>query len=154
MTTDEKALPAPKARELVRNLIDLEVDSRSDEIPAAASAALETSERLYRELSRWVGPVGCHALFTRALADAKISHPLLIGLHLQDHTQPYFNGSTEIIDAHGHAATAEALEAMLVTLVEILGRLIGDDMAMKLILQSLPEFVRETRGHDGGRKEA
>jgi hypothetical protein len=39
--------------------------------------------------------------------------------------------------AHGDAATAEALESMLVRLVELLGRLIGDDMAMKLIERSL-----------------
>ncbi len=154
MTSSKKPSDTPKARELVRNLIDLEVDSRSDEVPAAATATLETSERLYRELSRWVGTAGCHALFTRALADAQTSHPLLIGLRVQSQTQPYFNGSAEIIDAHGPAATAEALEAMLVTLVEILGRLIGDDMAMKLILQSLPEFVRDTREHEGGRREA
>jgi hypothetical protein len=39
--------------------------------------------------------------------------------------------------ADGDAATAEALESMLARLVELLGRLIGDDMAMKLIERSL-----------------
>jgi hypothetical protein len=39
--------------------------------------------------------------------------------------------------ANGDAATAEALESMLARLVELLGRLIGDDMAMKLIERSL-----------------
>jgi hypothetical protein len=39
--------------------------------------------------------------------------------------------------AHGDAPTAEALESMLVRLVELLGRLIGEDMAMKLIERSL-----------------
>lgn len=154
MTTDKRPSDTPKAEELVRNLIELEADSRSDEISAPASATLATSERLYRELSRWVGPAGCHALFTRALADSQTLHPLLIGVRLQNQTQPYFDGTTEIIAAYGPAATSEALEAMLVTLVEILGRLIGDDMAMKLILQSLPEFVRDTREHDEGRKKA
>ena len=154
MTTDPIPSGTPDARELIRNLVDLEADALSDEAPVAASATLATSERLYRELSRWVGSVGCHALFTRALADARVSHPLLTGVRVQEGDQPSFEGTAEIIDAHGASATAEALEAMLVTLVEILGRLIGDDMAMKLILQSLPEFVRETRGHDDGRKEA
>jgi hypothetical protein len=37
----------------------------------------------------------------------------------------------------GDAATAEALESMLARLVELLGRLIGDDMAMRLIQRSL-----------------
>ena len=39
--------------------------------------------------------------------------------------------------AFGDPATDEALESMLARLVELLGRLIGDDMAMKLIERSL-----------------
>lgn len=35
--------------------------------------------------------------------------------------------------ARGDPETAEALESMLIRLVELLGRLIGDDMAGKLI---------------------
>ncbi|HEX9084227.1 MAG TPA: hypothetical protein VF836_05785 [Gemmatimonadaceae bacterium] len=38
--------------------------------------------------------------------------------------------------AFGDIATTEALESMLARLVELLGRLIGDDMAMKLIERS------------------
>jgi len=47
--------------------------------------------------------------------------------------------------AYGDAATAEGLESMLVRLVELLGRLIGDDMAVKLIEQSLAP----SHGSDG-----
>jgi hypothetical protein len=39
--------------------------------------------------------------------------------------------------AYGDAGTAEALESMLVRLLELLGRLIGDDMATKLVGRSL-----------------
>jgi hypothetical protein len=39
--------------------------------------------------------------------------------------------------ARGDPETAEALESMLIRLVELLGRLIGDDMAIKLIERSL-----------------
>ena len=52
-------------------------------------------------------------------------------------SEPYIDGIAETIMAHGDPATAEALESMLVRLVELLGRLIGDDMAMKLIERSL-----------------
>jgi hypothetical protein len=37
----------------------------------------------------------------------------------------------------GDPTTTEALESMLARLVELLGRLIGDDMAMRLIERSL-----------------
>lgn len=144
----------PSARELVRNLIDLEIDARDDEVLAEPGATLVTAERLYHELSQWVGGVGCYALFTRALADAQLSHPLLTGLRLQNNAQPYIGGTAEIIQAYGASPTDQALEAMLVTLVEILGRLIGDDMAMTLILRSLPELIRDTKDRESGRKHA
>jgi hypothetical protein len=58
-------------------------------------------------------------------------------IQLRARTEPYIEGVAEGIMAHGDAATAEALESMLVRLAELLGRLIGDDMAMKLIERSL-----------------
>ncbi len=154
MSPDLLPSEPPTARELVRNLIDLEAETQTDEAPASADAALATSDRLFRELSRWVGSAGCHALFARALADARNSHPLLMGMRLLNHDQPHFEGAGEIIEAFGAAATAEAVETVLVTLVELLGRLIGDDMAAKLILQSLPELARDTRRPNAVRAEA
>ncbi len=56
--------------------------------------------------------------------------------------------------AHGDAATAKALEAMLVSLIELLGRLIGDDMATKLIGRGLPASERRDATSDGIREEA
>ena len=56
--------------------------------------------------------------------------------------------------AHGDPATAEALESLLVRLVELLGRLIGDDMAMKLIERSLAASERGSGTSDGRREEA
>jgi hypothetical protein len=102
-----------------------------------ARAAAASCDHLYRELSRWVGPDGCHALFTRALAQARAEHPALAQIHLKPRSEPYIDGVAESIMAHGDPATAEALESMLARLVELLGRLIGDDMAMKLIERSL-----------------
>jgi hypothetical protein len=87
-------------------------------------------------LSRWVGPDGCHALFTRALAEARREHPSLDEIRLRVGSQPYIGGVAETVAAYGDATTAKSLESMLVHLVELLGRLIGDDMATKLIERS------------------
>ena len=54
--------------------------------------------------------------------------------------------------AHGDPATAEALESMLVRLVELLGRLIGDDMSTKLIERTLAPSERGD-GSSGDRRE-
>ena len=126
----------PPARQMARRLIESHRSQRA-EGHTSARAAAAACDQLYRELSRWVGPDGCHALFTRALAQARTEYPALGQIQLRARSEPYIDGVAETIMAHGDPATAEGLEAMLVHLIELLGRLIGDDMAMKLIERSL-----------------
>lgn len=56
--------------------------------------------------------------------------------------------------AHGDAATGKALESLLVTLIELLGRLIGDDMATKLIGRALAASEQRDARSDATREEA
>jgi hypothetical protein len=124
------------AQQIARRLIDSHRSERA-EGQTAARAAAAACDQLYRELSRWVGSDGCHALFTRALSQARTDHPALEQIQLHARSEPYVEGVAETIIAHGDTATAAALESMLVRLVDLLGRLIGDDMATKLIERSL-----------------
>jgi hypothetical protein len=124
------------ARSIAQRLI-ASSRSRGDGGDSSARTAAAACDRLYRELSRWVGRDGCHALFSRALAQTRIDHPALAKIQLHARAEPYIDGVAETIIAQGDPATAQALEAMLASLVELLGRLIGDDMAMKLIERSL-----------------
>ena len=116
-----------RTRQIVRRLI-----GGGD--TAACGAACDD---LYRDLSRWVGPDGCHALFKRALAETRATHPALERLQLRAHSDPYIEGVADALAEHGEAAAADAFESLLFSLVELLGRLIGDDMASKLIERSL-----------------
>lgn len=141
------------ARQIAHRLIGSQRSERA-EGDTAARAAAAACDYLYRELSRWVGRDGCHALFTRALAQARTDHPVLEEIQLRAQSEPYVEGVAENIIAHGDAATAEALEWMLVRLVELLGRLIGDDMALKLIERSLAASERGDAASDGRREEA
>lgn len=145
--------PDSAARKIAHRLIE---NGRSAEhgsdSPARAAAA--ACDRLYRELSRWVGRDGCHALFTRALSQARADHPALGKIQLRARAQPYIDGVAETIIAQGDPATAEALETMLVSLVELLGRLIGDDMAMKLIERSLTSLEGRDATSESRREEA
>jgi hypothetical protein len=122
----------PAAREIVRSLISTRPHSKKGGDTAARTAAA-ACDSLYRELSRWVGPDGCHALFARALAETRSQYPALEKIQLRARSEPYVEGVADSIMARGDPETAEALESMLVRLVELLGRLIGDDMAGKLI---------------------
>jgi len=141
------------ARQIARRLIESHRSQRAEGHPLARAAAA-ACDQLYRELSRWVGPDGCHALFTRALAQARTESPALEQIQLRARSEPYIDGVAETIMAHGDPATAEGLEAMLVHLIELLGRLIGDDMAMKLIERSLAASDRDDPAADGRREEA
>jgi hypothetical protein len=124
------------SRQLARRLIEARRSERSDgDTPARAAA--EASDRLYRELSRWVGLDGCYALFARALSQAQTDYPALGQILVSARSQPHIDGVAETIVACGDPATAEGIEFMLERLVELLGRLIGDDMAKKLIERSL-----------------
>ena len=137
------------ARQIARRLVGARRSERSGETPARTAAA--ASDRLYRELSRWVGIDGCYALFSRSLAQARTEHPLLGQIEIRARSQPHIDGVAETIMASGDPATAEALESMLERLVELLGRLIGDDMAMKLAERSL---AAPEPNSDGRREEA
>jgi len=151
--SDKPSQAQPAARELARRVINARRSQQATgDTPARAAAA--AGDRLYRELSRWVGPDGCHALFTRALAQARTEYPALAQIQLRARSEPYIDGVAETIMAHGDATTAEALESMLVRLVELLGRLIGDDMAMKLIERSLGGSERGGPPSEGKREEA
>ena len=140
-------------REIARRLIDSRRQQRTG-TDTDARAAASACEHLYRELSRWVGVDGCHALFTRAHAQARAEHPALAQIQLHPRSEPYIDGLAATIMAYGDAATAEALESMLVRLLELLGRLIGDDMATKLIDRSLTAPERGDNTSDGRREKA
>lgn len=128
----------PSAREIAHRVINISrPELAGNRTPA--HAAVDACNKLHRDLSRWVGVDGCHALFTRALAQARTDYPLLEEIQLRPRSEPYVEGWAETIDAYGAAETAAAIESMLVGLIELLGRLIGDDMATKLIEESFPE---------------
>ena len=141
------------ARQIARRLIESRQSERvRDDTPARAAGAV--CGYLYRDLARWVGHDGCHALFTRALAQTRTQNSVLEQIQLRARSEPYLEGVAETMMAHGDAATADALESMLVHLIELLGRLIGDDMAMKLIERSLAASDRGGTTSNSRREEA
>lgn len=127
----------PPAQQLTSRLVShvrgLEASGINFTHPAAAAL-----DHLYRDLARWIGFDGCHALFMRALAEARIDYPLLESIGLRPRETPYLEGVAETAEKHGARKTDEALEAMLVIVVGVLGRLIGDEMAANLIQRGLP----------------
>ncbi len=141
------------AQQLARRVIERERPDSDQQIDRASAAALAADE-MYAALSRWVGAEGCHALFARARRDAENRHPPLARLSLQPHRSPYIGGLADSVEAHGPAATAEAIEAFLAGMIDLLGRLIGLDMATNLIERSLSASVENVASTDKRRAEA
>ena len=112
--------------------------SESDPASSVSSVAALAAEDLFVALSRWVGADGCHALFTRAQTDELVAHPSLSSLQLRPRTQPHLDGVSATAIKYGEAETALAIQAAVVATIELLGRLIGAEMAANLIERTLP----------------
>jgi hypothetical protein len=141
------------ARDLAKRLVDRETNA-ANASTTRASAAAEAGEELYKALSRWIGSDGCHALFTRARAQEQPANPPLDSLQLSPRRNPYISGVDESIGEYGDDATADAIESMLVGIIELLGRLIGVDMATSLIERSLTELVNRNSSPEQRRAKA
>lgn len=127
----------PKARELTRRLV-ARSGAPTGAPDSAALALHKTFERTYRELTRSIGPAGSRALLTRAVAHSRAEHPLLNDIRVGVQSEPALDGVLAVVQTRGAPAVAAALEAVLETLLDLLGRLIGDDMVARLVEQSTP----------------
>ena len=132
---------APSARELARRLIARE--GAGSGAANAAAAAQAACERLYRGLALWLGPNGARALFMRALAQARAAHAAIREVGLRERSETKLDGVTESIKAHGAGPVAAGLVAVLEGVLELLARLLGADIAERLVEQSTPDDARD-----------
>lgn len=109
----------------------------ASEESSPVAATQETFRQLAGALTRWFGPFGYHALFARALAEAKSHHPALDDVRIHSANEPFLDGLAESIEHHGTAAVTEGIITMLMAFIDLLSRLIGEDMALKLLDQSV-----------------
>jgi hypothetical protein len=104
--------------------------------PVAATE--EMFRHLDSELSRWFGPFGFHALFSRALAEARVHHPALDSVRIHSAAEPSLDGLSESTARYGADAVTEGVIASLMGFIDLLSRLIGEDMTLKLLDQPVP----------------
>ena len=108
--------------------------------PEAAILALQRScTRVTDALRNSMGDAGCAALFTRALARTEGAHPVLKELHGGADEGIRLDGIATSANAHGIESVTAAIEALIGALVDILTRLIGDDMALRLLDHDGPQ---------------
>jgi hypothetical protein len=106
-----------------------------DEATAEGLAAV--SERLFAELetrlARWVGAEGVRVLWGRALTLAQAGHAALGNL---SDSQWGAGAVVSAVQAHGARQVAAGIMSVIATLIDLLGRIIGQEMAVRLVEQT------------------
>ena len=98
-----------------------------------AAAAEQGCARLRAVLIRWIGSEGYRALLDRALAQARAEHPAIAGLQRQGGD---VEGVAVAVGVHSAAEVREGILALVARLIDLLSRLIGEDMATRLVEQA------------------
>jgi hypothetical protein len=133
-------LLSPASRAAAQRL----VARASESGDAGASDTVAHADRVYRAmgstLTRWFGPYGYHALLARALAETRPAHPALAAASVKGATDPRLEGIANAATEYGVDATVDAMTDVAAAVVELLGRLIGEDMAARLIDAVVPEL--------------
>lgn len=108
--------------------------------PAQVGAALQRMiVRVSETLRDSMGEDGRNALLVRALARSEADHPALKKIVVLDDHGIQLDGVGASIEAHGVKTVTAAIEAFLAALIDVLGRLIGEEMAMQMIDQDNPQ---------------
>lgn len=121
----------------------------AEELSAAAEQGFA---RLRAVLTRWIGSEGYRVLVDRALEQARTGHPAIAGLQCQAGD---VQGVAAAVRVHSAAEVREGIVALVTLLIDLLSRLIGEEMATRLVEQAWagsahPTASAATEGvHDG-----
>ena len=105
-----------------------------------AAAAEQGCARLRAVLTRWIGSEGYRALVNRALEQARAEHPAVAGLQCQGGD---VEGVAAAVGVHSAAQVREGILALVARLIDLLSRLIGEDMATRLVEQAWAGGARQ-----------
>jgi hypothetical protein len=131
---NQDGTPAASALQLARRLLGHDGAQTTAGDAATVAAALQrTCGRVAESMRDSLGEAGWAALLVRALARTEADHPALKNIRRQNGDDIDLDCVFAGVEAHGAASAMAAFEALLAALIETLSRLIGEDMAMRLI---------------------
>ena len=116
-----------------------------------SAAADRMCEQLSAGLGRWIGKDGYRALLERALGLARAQHLVLSGVSCMGGDA---STTAAAVKTHGARAVAAGMVAWVTELIALLGAIIGEEMAVRLVEQMGPSrrpvVSTRTQGeHDG-----
>ncbi len=144
--------PATLSPELAARRLWTRVTLNARSPADTAAAANQLGLDLRSGLGRWIGEDGYRIMLERAVAQVVVAHPTIV-------TVASFapNGTSTPVSRHvphGPAIVGRGVTALVASLIDLLGRAIGPEMALTLIAhasvtrQPLTE-PDSTRGTDG-----
>ncbi|HEY5940850.1 MAG TPA: hypothetical protein VIT87_08520 [Gemmatimonadales bacterium] len=114
----------------------------TDSAEEVAAVTERTCLQLRAGLGRWIGAMGYRALLDRALILARAEHPALVGLSCH-------GGDEEMIATavrtHGAAEVAAGMVALVAGLVDLLGRIIGEEIAVRLVEETGVQTTKQSK---------
>ena len=122
------------ARELARQI--LARDLARVEAPTAASAAAAAEAAIHRisdNLVRWVGADGSQALFARALSLAQAQDQSLTVVPPPARSALLLDGLAASAEPHDADSVVAGVVLILSNLIELLNRLVGNDLTLRLV---------------------
>lgn len=132
-------------REIARALLARDETPGGRSNPELAAASLQRScVRVCAVLRNAMGVDGSDALLGRALARTQAKHPAIASI-CRDARGTELDGVAAAVDKHGIEAVTVAVEALFEALVDVLARLIGEDMVVRL----MDPYGSATPGGDG-----
>lgn len=143
------ASPTPTSLATARRLLARDAPPQlegGDDAPTVGAALERACQRVFANLRESLGDDGCNALLTRALTSTKATYPALHDILRLGDNSVHLNGVVASVETHGAAEATMAVAALLAALIDILDRLIGDDMTIRLIEYDSPRLRPDPNG--------
>lgn len=123
-----------------------------DTPPEELAAAVDRiCSHLRTGLGRWIGAEGYHSLLDQSLGRVRSTHAVLRSIGCMGNEQTAILAA---IQRHGSGVVMAAMVDLVAMLVELLGQIIGEEMAVRLVEQAgLPSSRAGVgSGSDGGQR--
>ena len=134
--------------EIARRILARDAHTVGNGTPEAAAPALQQAcTRVTDVLRESMGDAGCAALLARAFARTEEAHPPLKDLRRPGDDGVRLDGIGASADVHGIEDVTAAIEALITAVIELLTRLIGEDMTIQLF--DYDKLEPPTRGGAG-----
>jgi hypothetical protein len=125
--------PPSRPLRIARAMLARESAAANGSAPQPGATLQRTCLRVSDVLRDSMGEAGHDALLARALSRSEVLHPSLKSLRQPANGGIHLGGVAASIERHGIAEAHVAVESLIASLLEVLGRLIGEDMAERLI---------------------